>query len=86
MAKAPSCGRPLRCGRLAHLAQDRLKMFSELHVADRSQGINQDVQVDQAQHQMHVLAIDMRLRLGSANLVGVGHGSADHRARARDPH
>ena len=80
LVEAPSRARPLRGGRLAHLPQDRLQVLGELHVANRSQGIHKDVQLDHAQRQVHVLDIDMRLDLRNGILVGGGHDSADHRA------
>ena len=50
-----------RCS--SHLAKDRLEAIHDANVADRAQGIDDDVELQYGNHQVHLIRIDVELRV-----------------------
>ncbi len=67
--------------RLTKLTQDCLEPIGELHVADRAQGIREDVELGRGDNQVDLVSIDIESRLGIViGRLRTGHGELDHRA------
>src|SRR5260370_659060 len=50
--------------RLTKLTQDCLEPIGELHVADRAQGIREDIELGRGDNQVDLVSIDIESRLG----------------------
>lgn len=71
----------LTARRLTKLAPDCLEPIGELQVADRAQGIRDDVEFGRGDDQVDLVSINIESRLGIAIVrLLTGHGELEHRA------
>src|SRR5689334_10711278 len=71
---------------LAQPSQDGFEALGKLNVSHGSQGIDDDVQLEAGQHQVHLVRVDVQLRLGcwSAGVFG-SHSAMDDQPGYRVP-